>query len=1273
MKKKVLLFLLLIISLFTFNTTVNAEGSIPTSYNLADHYNIRTENQGEEGNCWTFAALETLETYLQIHGYGTFDFSENHLNYIESDLFKDSVSNRKINTGGSYSEFKDYVNKKFGPVLEKDFPYGESYNVDNFDSLLNVTPFAYVSEYIQFPSINKESNSYTEEELTDFRNKVKEHIMTNGAVETSIIAPTYYENEFYNPITHAAYFPTKESRFVDHGHSVAIIGWDDNYSKDNFAETNKPEHDGAYIILNSWGLTFGDEGLYYISYDDVYVEQNLNGILKASINKDELNNTVTTTIQDENLYNALKEVLGRIVYTYNDETKEISILKDQINQILDLDLSNKGISDLTGMDIFTNLYTINLSHNNLSSLSGLSSSVTGYDLSYNNFSIVPSELTGKDLDKLFIGNNPITDYSNLSTIPKIITLSLENGNVTSSDLAYIKNIEVSYLNLSSNNISDYSEIKNNSYMSLDVSYNNNIDYNTLPTIQFEFKVSHTSVDESLFDNMNLSNILSLDISYTNIKDMSKLPTSINSLNISGNKNIINLNSINGLRMLVYRDAGLDSVLPFVNMNVSQLNLSDNNISDYYDLLNNQSLQFLDLNNNNITEFYNSNRVIITMNNNKFKPYPYYSDKINTMYNQQYEEIVNVDTSRDNRLSFIENYLTSLNNNSINYSLENASFNDGVLTINNLDLDMVIHFINGKYDGSIVTYHFNKVSSSDLLYISINKSPNKTLYKVGEDFDPTGLEILGYYNNNTSSILTGYEIVNGNNLQLGNNSVTIMYNDFDCYQGINVVSDTDVTTISFDDEIIYNAYVKTVKDIEKYRKENSEYFPNTILMISNDDKNKTVTMLTSELASMGSIKIISDEITKLNDMDKLLNTFYIELNGKNIEDISVIDNLAKNQRDNNKTEIFKLDIVDNKKLESLSNNYLTNVVITNSNITDVNGLTKLDTLSYEGNKILHFKEIINNLNSITMKTTLDIDSLDKKDNKIVLPEELKILQDKGLIVNAYIADRTKDEAFIRSLNKTSIPVSVENNNLVLDLNSIKVYIESGYSQYLYVEVKDPSGVFNTFKYDLRINYNKNNILDHLELANDSPITLENGVVPDLRNLSIYKVYMDNSKELITNYSYNKVPVSKSDTSITISYTENNITKELVIPIKVVDIIYEIIEGADQVYKDGNLFVKSNGNISKFVKLLVNDVELDSNYYTVTVGSTLVSLKDSYLKTLKPGVYKLTFVYTDGEVSTTFIINETSPNTGDNITLYINMFIFSSILLFISLFIKKSNNS
>ena len=58
--------------------------------------------------------------------------------------------------------------------------------------------------------------------------------------------------------------------------------------------------------------------------------------------------------------------------------------------------------------------------------------------------------------------------------PQVITLSLENGNVKSSDLAYISNMQISYLILSNNDLTDYSEIKNNSYMSLDVSYNNNI-------------------------------------------------------------------------------------------------------------------------------------------------------------------------------------------------------------------------------------------------------------------------------------------------------------------------------------------------------------------------------------------------------------------------------------------------------------------------------------------------------------------------------------------------------------------------------------------------------------------------------------------------------------------------------------------------------------------------------------------------------------------------------------------------------------------------------
>ena len=49
-------------------------------------------------------------------------------------------------------------------------------------------------------------------------------------------------------------------------HGVALIGWDDNYPKENFYIT--PPSDGAWIIKNSWGETVGDNGYYYISYYD---------------------------------------------------------------------------------------------------------------------------------------------------------------------------------------------------------------------------------------------------------------------------------------------------------------------------------------------------------------------------------------------------------------------------------------------------------------------------------------------------------------------------------------------------------------------------------------------------------------------------------------------------------------------------------------------------------------------------------------------------------------------------------------------------------------------------------------------------------------------------------------------------------------------------------------------------------------------------------------------------------------------------------------------
>ena len=49
-------------------------------------------------------------------------------------------------------------------------------------------------------------------------------------------------------------------------HCVTIIGWDDNYSRTNFGST--PPGDGAWLIANSYGTEFGDEGYFWLSYYD---------------------------------------------------------------------------------------------------------------------------------------------------------------------------------------------------------------------------------------------------------------------------------------------------------------------------------------------------------------------------------------------------------------------------------------------------------------------------------------------------------------------------------------------------------------------------------------------------------------------------------------------------------------------------------------------------------------------------------------------------------------------------------------------------------------------------------------------------------------------------------------------------------------------------------------------------------------------------------------------------------------------------------------------
>ncbi|MBI5196877.1 MAG: hypothetical protein HZA10_11245, partial [Nitrospirae bacterium] len=211
----------------------------PTSYDLRTLGKVTpVRDQGNCGSCWSFATYGSMESILLLAE--TWDFSENNLKNTHGFDYGHCY-------GGDAYMSTAYLARWSGPILEADDPYNPNSNV----SPTGLTTKKHLQETLIIPD---RTNSLDND-------NIKQAVMTYGGLYTTM----YWNDSYYN-LTNKAYY-YNGSNYANH--AVTIVGWDDNFDRTRFSPV--PPGNGAFIIKNSWGTAWGENGYFYISYYDTIV------------------------------------------------------------------------------------------------------------------------------------------------------------------------------------------------------------------------------------------------------------------------------------------------------------------------------------------------------------------------------------------------------------------------------------------------------------------------------------------------------------------------------------------------------------------------------------------------------------------------------------------------------------------------------------------------------------------------------------------------------------------------------------------------------------------------------------------------------------------------------------------------------------------------------------------------------------------------------------------------------------------------------------------